>query len=129
MLRLCLLLSVLAIAGIAWPGWASAHAILIDSQPPALASLQPGPAAITLRFNSRVDHERSRIALRSEGNETVLPISQSSAADSLAAAATLEPGDYTVRWQVLAVDGHITRGDVAFTVQPPSGQVSAAKAP
>ena len=26
------------------------------------------------------------------------------------------PGAYVVRWQVLAVDGHITRGDVPFTV-------------
>jgi methionine-rich copper-binding protein CopC len=25
-------------------------------------------------------------------------------------------GAYVVRWQVLAVDGHITRGDVPFTV-------------
>ena len=26
------------------------------------------------------------------------------------------PGAYVVRWQVLAIDGHITRGDVPFTV-------------
>ncbi|MFI4981818.1 MAG: copper resistance protein CopC, partial [Nevskiales bacterium] len=26
------------------------------------------------------------------------------------------PGAYVVRWQVLSVDGHITRGDVPFTV-------------
>jgi methionine-rich copper-binding protein CopC len=25
-------------------------------------------------------------------------------------------GAYVVRWQVLAIDGHITRGDVPFTV-------------
>jgi hypothetical protein len=25
-------------------------------------------------------------------------------------------GPYVVRWQVLAIDGHITRGDVPFTV-------------
>ena len=34
-------------------------------------------------------------------------------------AAELQPGEYTVRWQVLAVDGHITRGDVPFTVTAP----------
>ena len=42
-----------------------------------------------------------------------------SAADVLAASATLTPGAYVMRWQVLAVDGHITRGDVPFTVQGP----------
>jgi methionine-rich copper-binding protein CopC len=37
----------------------------------------------------------------------------------LHATAHLAPGNYTIRWQVLAVDGHITRGDVPFTVTAP----------
>ena len=37
--------------------------------------------------------------------------------DVLRASADLKPGSYAVRWQVLAVDGHITRGDVPFVVQ------------
>jgi hypothetical protein len=37
----------------------------------------------------------------------------------LAAHLGLIPGAYVVRWQVLAVDGHITRGDVPFTVTAP----------
>ena len=36
----------------------------------------------------------------------------------MAAETDLQPGDYVARWQVLAVDGHITRGDVPFTVTP-----------
>jgi hypothetical protein len=31
----------------------------------------------------------------------------------------LTPGVYVLRWQVLAIDGHITRGDVPFTVMEP----------
>ena len=31
----------------------------------------------------------------------------------------LAPGRYTVTWNVLAVDGHRTRGDYVFTVKPP----------
>jgi copper resistance protein C len=34
----------------------------------------------------------------------------------LTASVALTAGDYVARWQVLAVDGHITRGDVPFTV-------------
>jgi methionine-rich copper-binding protein CopC len=34
----------------------------------------------------------------------------------LEANVTLAPGAYTLHWQVLAVDGHITRGNVPFTV-------------
>ena len=37
----------------------------------------------------------------------------------LRSTSTSRPGDYIVRWQVLAVDGHITRGDVPFTVTAP----------
>ena len=117
MFRLCLSTLVLAAAGFTWPELASAHAILMNSQPPARANVPPGPAAIRLRFNSRVDHVRSRIVLRTGGAETPLPIDSASPADGLAASAALSPGDYVLRWQVLAVDGHITRGDVPFTVQ------------
>ena len=84
-----------------------------------VAATQPGTVRITLRFNSRIDQARSRLALRSPGKERVLPVAPSGAEDVLAAQADLVPGDYTLRWQVLAVDGHITRGDVPFQVKAP----------
>lgn len=108
---------VLFAAGCICPGVANAHAILLDSQPAARATVPPGPTSIVLRFNSRVDHARSRLALRTGGAETAFPIDPASVADGLAASATLAPGDYVMRWQVLAVDGHITRGDIPFTVR------------
>jgi methionine-rich copper-binding protein CopC len=47
----------------------------------------------------------------------VLRIAPSGPPDLLEASAKLAtPGAYVVRWQVLAIDGHITRGDVPFTV-------------
>ena len=98
------------------PAAALAHAILLDSQPAAGSSSAPGPTPITLRFNSRIDHARSRLLLRRGGADTVLPILPGSPPDALTARADLAPGQYTMRWQVLAIDGHITRGDVPFTV-------------
>lgn len=113
------LLRALALAA-ALPGPALAHAILMDSTPAPGATLEAGEALLTARFNSRVDHERSRLLLRqgqgAAATETVLPL-RPSAADQLQAATTLTPGAYTLRWQVLAVDGHVTRGDVPFTVK------------
>ena len=91
--------------------------------------MPPGPATINLKFNSKVDHARSRIALRANGAEATLPIDPASAADSVAVKAMLAPGDYVVRWQVLAVDGHITRGDVPFSVQAPEEAVRTVQAP
>ena len=110
---------LLLIALLLLPGAARAHAILLDSQPAARGTAAPGAVRITLRFNSRIDQARSRLALRTAGKERVLPAVPSGAEDVLAAQADLVPGDYTLRWQVLAVDGHITRGDVPFQVRAP----------
>ena len=113
------LLVVLPAAGALVPLPAAAHAILMESQPAALGAVAAGPSAVRLRFNSRVDHGRSRLALRSGGADRVLSIDPASPLDSLVSSVTLAPGSYAVRWQVLAVDGHITRGDIRFTVAPP----------
>lgn len=129
MSRLSSAVAVLAAAGFMSAAPAQAHAILLDSQPAPRATVPPGRATISLKFNSKVDHARSRIALRANGAETALPIDPASAADSMATMATLSPGDYVVRWQVLAVDGHITRGDVPFTVQTPAASVGTVQAP
>ena len=109
---LCLML-VLAV-----PGLADAHAILLESTPPTRAVLPPGPAHVALRFNSRIDAARSLLELRRAGQRVaVLPIAAGKRQDTLEADTTLEPGAWVIRWQVLAVDGHITRGDVGITVE------------
>lgn len=96
---------------------AEAHAILLASTPPAGGKLQSGAAVLQLRFNSRVDPMRSRLTLlRQDHGTTVLKIDPDTDAEVLASHVDLAPGAYTVQWQVLAVDGHITRGEVAFTV-------------
>lgn len=102
------------------PGMARAHAILVDSSPAIHASIPAGHEAVMLRFNSRIDRERSRLILVApDKSETRLPIGKDGAPDVMNTAGDLTPGDYTIRWQVLAVDGHITRGDVPFTVTAP----------
>ena len=109
-----------ALLALLLPAGAGAHAILIDSAPAVHASLPAGPEAIMLHFNSRIDRERSRLTLIApDRSQARLPIGPDGPPDMMTTAATLQPGDYTVRWQVLAVDGHITRGDVPFTVTAP----------
>ena len=98
------------------PDVACAHAILIRSQPADRGSVAAGPRELVLRYNSRIDHARSRLTLQGTNAQMVLPLEADSAPDALAAKVELTPGDYVVHWQVLAVDGHMTRGDVRFTV-------------
>ncbi len=97
---------------------AKAHAIITEATP-ALNSAVAGPhVPIELHFNSRIDHHRSRLTLvRPDGTSAPLPIGEDSAPDVVAAAGEgLVPGHYRLRWQVLSVDGHITRGDIPFDV-------------
>jgi copper resistance protein C len=99
---------------------AAAHAILLESTP-ALKSVVTGPnVPIKLRFNVRIDALRSRLTLiRPDGSSQALELSKQSSADTLAASASgLANGEYRLRWQVLASDGHITRGEIPFTVTP-----------
>ena len=110
--------SILLLALSAAP--AQAHAILVESTPAIGAALAGGTINLSLRFNSRIDAARSLLTLiRPDRSTLVITKDPSGAEDVLAAHGTLPPGAYIVRWQVLAVDGHITRGDVGFTVLPP----------
>jgi copper resistance protein C len=102
------------------PGLARAHAILEDSTPAAGASVKAGPVDLRLRYNSRIDRGRSRLTLiRADRTKDTIPIVSEGPPDIIAAHLELPAGAYIVRWQVLAVDGHITRGDVPITVTVP----------
>jgi methionine-rich copper-binding protein CopC len=100
---------------------ASAHAVIIASTPAIDAAVAPGDIQITLQYNSRIDHQRSRLTLvTSDGTSRSLAIESDSAPDVIMGkAADLAPGQYRLRWQVLAIDGHLTRGDIPFSVKAP----------
>ena len=110
MLRLAIFLSAIASP-------AFAHAILIDSVPVPEGHLPAGHVAVTLRYNSRIDAPRSKLTLVSPDHSSKrIAASGADAPDVLKTSLDLTPGDYVIRWQVLAIDGHVTRGDVPFTV-------------
>lgn len=95
------------------------HAILLSAIPAAEQVVNGPDVPIRLRFNSRIDAKRSRITLvSSDGRQTPLTIGKQALADTLSAEVKeLKRGSYVLRWQVLANDGHITRGEVPFQVQ------------
>lgn len=113
---LTLLFSAVALSLIA--ASASAHAVLLESTPSLKSSVAGPDVPIKLRFNVRIDASRSRLTLVGPaGFRQALEISKASPADALvASAAGLLPGKYRLRWQVLASDGHITRGEIPFAV-------------
>ena len=102
------------------PALAHAHAILEDSDPKAGGAVAAGKVTLTLRFNSRIDRARSRLILtQPAGAKVTLPIDPEGTPDVLTTTVILTAGAHVLRWQVLAIDGHITRGDLPFRVTGP----------
>ena len=112
----CLIVCAIAWFAVFGISQAAAHAILIDSTPSPLGHVPAGHLALNLRYNSRVDAGRSKLVLQHAGVETRLAQTEGATPDVLRATLDVTPGDYVVAWQVLATDGHITRGRVPFTV-------------
>jgi copper resistance protein C len=113
------LMTAVAVTLILIPRIASAHAVLVHSAPIADAVVSGTEVPISMKFNSRVDGSRSTLLLNApDGRSKPLAIDPQSSPDTLAThAAGLPPGRYAIRWQVLATDGHITRGEIHFTVK------------
>ena len=95
------------------------HAIVLSATPALHETIHGPDVPIKIRFNSRIDPKRSRLILfASDGKQTALGIADAPSGESLISEAKgLKSGTYVIRWQVLAVDGHITRGEVQFRVQ------------
>lgn len=103
----------------ALPKAALAHAVLVSAQPRQNSTV-PGPeVAVLLKYNSRIDTAHSTLTvLAPDGKVEKVAIESQSEPDSLSAKLTgLIKGAYVLRWQVLAVDGHVTRGEVPFQVK------------
>ena len=119
-LRILVVIVSLAAASAFTAAPAAAHAVIIDSVP-AVDAAVAGDSDVSLHFNSRIDHQRSRLTLIApDGSASSLPITPDSAPDIVAAKLTgLAPGQYRLRWLVRAIDGHLTRGDIRFSVKAP----------
>jgi len=98
--------------------FAFAHAVLVSSTPKAHGSVHGPSIEVDLKFNSRVDGTRSSLSLVMPGGGVQsLSLGKQAAPNELDAHAQLVPGKYTLRWTALATDGHITRGELPFTVE------------
>ena len=101
------------------PPPALAHAVLVSSTPQKNAAVSGPDITINLTYNSRVDGARSTLSLlKPDGTVERIGTPAQPAPDVLSATGHgLAKGAYVLRWQVLASDGHITRGEVPFQVQ------------
>ena len=95
-----------------------AHAILLSAAPASNETVRGPAVQVHLRFNSRIDAKRSRLILILPGGEERSLAADQPSPDTLTSEVSrLAPGSYILRWQVLAEDGHITRGQLPFRAQ------------
>jgi methionine-rich copper-binding protein CopC len=101
--------------------FAHAHAIVVKSTPAANSTVPAGTLEVAIAFNTRLDRARSRLVLADPAGEAApVPLRRDSGATSIHGRADLaNPGRWKLRWQVLAADGHITRGEIPFNVATP----------
>lgn len=99
-------------------GLTEGHAVLKESRPAANGRVAGPDVPIMIKYNVRVEAKLCKLQLLHPDNSVSdLKIEPQTSADTLnAKAAGLKPGAYQIRWQVLAPDGHITRGEIPFTV-------------
>jgi copper resistance protein C len=111
-------ITICALATLA-PRVALAHAVLVSAQP-GENSIVAGPdVPVLLKYNSRIDMEHSTLTLLTPGGKLAkVAIGSQPAPGLLSATLTgLVKGTYELRWQVLAIDGHVTRGKVLFQIK------------
>jgi copper transport protein len=124
-------LALLALAAVAFPASASAHARLLRTTPHDRVVLARAPAEVRLRFDAPVRALGGMRAIRNGSGRSVLagrPRAQGR--DLVVPLARIGDGDYTVLWRVLSDDGHLETGVLAFGVgdvgrPPPSPELRA----
>jgi copper transport protein len=100
---------------------ASAHANLLNSTPPAGASLDASPPSVVLEFSEELDPGFSRVQLVDSQSKVIEPgpgqVDPAAPRTLRLILPDLSKGSYTAVWRVRsAADGHITEGSIPFGV-------------
>ncbi|HWZ52125.1 MAG TPA: copper resistance protein CopC [Granulicella sp.] len=111
---------LLAVAMLTATGSAFAHAHpkVIE---PAVDSVGPAPAQVSIRFTEGLEPKLSSIQVSSENGAAVAKaasvVDAADATHMTLALPALKPGIYSVHWVAIASDGHRTEGSYKFTVK------------
>jgi copper transport protein len=117
--RTAALLALGTVLAVAPAGPAFGHAELMKSTPRVSQALHRVPRVVQLRFDEPVSVPHDAVqALAADGRDMVVALSSGTTA---LVQARLKPrlpaGKYTVRWHVVADDGHVIRGSYRFKVR------------
>ena len=109
-------LALVALAALALPAVASAHATLRSTTPSFRQELNRGPAVIRLHFDQQVKVLPGSIRVLSARGKDFARPARVDGTDVVAKVRTLPVGAYTVRWQAISADSHVVSGVWTFGV-------------
>ena len=102
---------------------ASAHARLEQTVPAASSAVRVSPPQLKLWFTERLEPAFSNVQVFDRnGNQVDKRDPEVDRADAKllqVSLPSLAPGTYRVKWRVLSVDTHISKGDFTFNVVAP----------
>jgi len=120
-MRFAALLAGLVAFAIALAPVASAHAVLIATDPAKGAKLTTGPAQVSATFNEPL--QTAFAAMTVVGPDTNLWSTGDPRVDGAVISVALRPlgpaGSYTVNYRVTSADGHVVTGSWAFELTAP----------
>ena len=97
-----------------------AHAYPAVSVPNNGATVREPPREVRIQFTEGIELAFSQMIVKGPNGEVVSQGKLRKLADDTVAIdlRPLGPGNYSVEWQVLSVDTHVTDGTLRFTVSP-----------
>jgi methionine-rich copper-binding protein CopC len=114
------LLALVLTAAAALPEPAEAHALLVRTSPPKRAVLRDPPKQVELWFNERLEPAFATLTVSDRAGAAVGNGRASVDGDDRKRLRLelppLPPGNYTVRFRVLSVDGHVAEDSFPFSV-------------
>jgi copper transport protein len=119
-------LILVALAALAFPSAAFAHASLTYKSPSYRERLASPPKAIILRFDQTVELLPNAIALLDTHGRNLAGKTRLDQRELVAPLPHLPRGPYTVRWHAMSNDGHVVSGVYTFGVGIPAPPVNEA---
>lgn len=100
------------------PGVVAAHAVVMKISLSETPVKPEAPAAVTLAFNAGVEPALSEVVLlKTKDEQLALVIGSGSNPNELVLHLPALRGEYSLRYQVYAVDGHLTDGYLRFRIE------------
>jgi methionine-rich copper-binding protein CopC len=92
---------------------------VVETVPAANASIDPRSTGFSVRFDRPIDHIHSVLIIKREGKvvATLQPRLKTAPDVLFAQASTLQPGEYSLVWQVRTLsDTEVSEGEIPFKV-------------